>query len=109
MRDQHDGPTRVDGAEQGGSVDLHSLRVTFTTLALENGASPKAVQTMLGHSTLALTMGVYAKATERSKREAIGVLPWVKSATAPEHVISLDRNRAESVASSANVPQVATA
>lgn len=52
------------------------LRVTFTTLTLENGAIPKAIQAMLGHSTLALTMGVYAKATEKAKRDAINVLPW---------------------------------
>jgi len=37
---------RIEGAEQNGSVDIHSLRVTFTTLALENGASPKAVQSI---------------------------------------------------------------
>lgn len=30
----------IDGAEPGGSVDIHSLRGTFTTLAIENGASP---------------------------------------------------------------------
>ena len=41
----------ADG-KRNGSVDLHSLRVTFTTLSLEGGASPKAVQTILGHATL---------------------------------------------------------
>ncbi len=69
-------------------MDIHSLRVTFTTLAIENGASPKAVQDILGHSTLAMTMAIYAKATERSKREAIDALPFA-STSAPAHVISV--------------------
>ena len=76
----------IDDARPGGSVDIHSLRVTFTTLALDNGANPKAVQGILGHSTLGLTMRVYAKATERAKRDAVSALPFAKS-TAPEHVI----------------------
>lgn len=78
----------IEGAHSGGSVDIHSLRVSFTTIALENGAKPKSVQEILGHSTLALTMGVYAKATDRSKREVVSALPFAKSST-PDHVISL--------------------
>jgi integrase len=77
----------IDGAHRGGSVDLHSLRVTFATQALEHGANPKAVQALLGHSTLALTMNIYGKATERSKREAIAGLPFAASITGPDHVI----------------------
>jgi hypothetical protein len=55
-------------------------------LALEGGANPKAVQAILGHSTLALTMGVYARATDRAKRDAISALPFAK-VSAPGHVI----------------------
>lgn len=66
---------KIEGGLPGGEIDLHSLRVTFTTLALEHGASPKAVQTILGHATLAMTMGVYAKATERAKKEAVAAIP----------------------------------
>jgi integrase len=69
---------------------IHSLRVSFTTLALEGGANPKAVQAILGHSTLALTMGIYARATDRAKREAIGALPFAK-VSAPEHVIAVSQ------------------
>ncbi len=78
----------IEGAETHGSVDIHSLRVTFTTLALENGASPKAIQAILGHATLAMTMSVYARATERSKRAAIGALPFAK-ASGPDHVLNV--------------------
>lgn len=67
----------IAGAEPGGSVDLHALRVSFVTLALEHGATPRAVQEIVGHSTLNLTMGVYARVTDRSKQQAIGVLPFV--------------------------------
>jgi integrase len=76
----------IEDGKQGGSVDIHSLRVTFTTLAIDHGASPKAVQELLGHSTLDLTMKVYAKATEKAKRDAISALPFA-TLSAPEHVI----------------------
>lgn len=77
----------IDDAKTGGSVDIHSLRVSFTTLAIDGGASPKAVQAILGHATLAMTMKVYAKATERAKREAVSSLPF-GNASAPSHVIA---------------------
>ena len=83
----------IEDGRPGGSVDLHSLRVTFTTLALENGASPKAVQSILGHSTLALTMAVYAKATEKAKREAIAVLPFAK-VQKPSHILAIEEQKA---------------
>jgi integrase len=79
----------IDGAEPGGSVDIHSLRVSFTTLALEHGANPKAIQAILGHSTLGLTMGVYARASEKSKRDAISSLPFTKTVSAPAHIVSV--------------------
>jgi integrase len=77
----------ADG-KRGGAVDLHSLRVTFTTLSLEGGASPKAVQTILGHATLDMTMRVYAKATDRSMRDAINALPFAR-ASVPNHVLAI--------------------
>jgi integrase len=79
----------ADGV-QNGAVDIHSLRVSFTTLALEGGASPKAVQAILGHSTLALTMGVYARATDRAKRQVIASLPFAR-VTEPEHLIQISQ------------------
>ncbi len=78
----------IEGAEPNGSVDIHALRVSFTTLTLENGASPKAIQAILGHSTLALTMGVCAKATDRAKRDSVGALPFAET-SAPDGVIPM--------------------
>lgn len=80
----------IADAKRNGSVDLHSLRVTFTTLALDGGANPKAVQAILGHSTLDMTMGVYAKATDRAKRETINALPFA-TASGPKHVVTMDK------------------
>lgn len=77
----------IEGAEHCGSVDIHSLRVTFATLALQGGAAPKDVQAIMGHSTLAMTMNVYAKATEAGKRNAIAALPFAK-VSEPAHVVS---------------------
>ena len=57
---------------------------------LQNGANPKDVQTILGHSTLTLTMKVYARATEQGKRSAVNALPFA-STTAPAHVIQVQK------------------
>ena len=97
----------ADG-KRNGSVDLHSLRVTFTTLSLEGGASPKAVQTILGHATLDMTMRVYAKATDRSMRDAINALPFAKVST-PKHIVSIDDKRQELSQISHKSPELATA
>lgn len=80
----------IADARPRGAVDLHSLRVTFTTLSIENGASPKAVQEILGHSTLGMTMGVYARANDRAKRDAVSALPFAKSSE-PERVLRLHK------------------
>lgn len=84
----------IDDAKVGGAVDIHALRVSFVTLAIENGADPKSVQEIIGHSTLALTMNVYTKARSQAKREAINALPFAK-ASAPKvrDVISIEEGR----------------
>lgn len=78
----------IEDAVPNGAVDLHALRTSFISLSIEYGASPKAVQAIVGHSTSELTMKVYAKATDRAKRQAISALPFAK-ASAPEHIVSI--------------------
>jgi len=59
--------------QQGGllSIRLHDARHTFTTLMLELGESPKTVQTMLGHSSVAITLDIYSHVSlELEKRAA---------------------------------------
>ena len=76
----------IEDAKRNGSIDLHALRVSFATLSLDGGANPKDVQAILGHSTLALTMQVYAKSRDSSKRAAISSLPFAQAAI-PEGII----------------------
>jgi integrase len=41
-------------------LTLHGLRHTWATLALEQGVHPRVVQERLGHSTIAITLGIYS-------------------------------------------------
>ena len=43
-----------------GRLTLHGLRHTWATLALEQGIHPQVVQERLGHSTIAITLGIYS-------------------------------------------------
>jgi integrase len=72
-------------------VDLHSLRRTFVTNALVNGADPKSVQEIVGHRTLKMTMEIYAKVKAGPKRQAVSRLSYAKGATPPPHVLPLPR------------------
>jgi integrase len=50
---------------------VHDMRHTFATLMLELGESPKTVQTMLGHSRVAITLDIYSHVSlELEKRAA---------------------------------------
>src|SRR5262249_16786436 len=62
-------------------VDVHSLRRTFATNAIVNGADPKSVQEILGHKTLNMTMKVYAKVKAAPKRNAVAKLSYAQGAT----------------------------
>ena len=46
---------------------FHTLRHTYTTNLLANGAQPKDAQELLGHSDVSTTMNVYAHATREAK------------------------------------------
>ena len=51
-------------------VPFHALRHTAATLHLSQGAHPKVVQEMLGHSTIAMTLDTYSHAVPSMQREA---------------------------------------
>jgi YD repeat-containing protein len=70
-------------------VDLHSLRRTFATNAIVNGADPNSVREILGHTTLEMTMKIYAKVRGATKRQAIGKLSYAAQASPPEHLLPL--------------------
>ncbi|WDI44745.1 site-specific integrase [Bremerella sp. P1] len=66
----------INDGKPGGSVDIHSLRVTFVTQAIEAGCDPRSVQEIVGHSTVELTLKIYTKSTDASKRRVSERLPY---------------------------------
>ena len=56
---------------------FHALRHTYTTNLLSNGAQPKDVQELLGHSDVSTTMNVYAHSTREAKRNSAKLLDKV--------------------------------
>lgn len=62
---------RVDGLDD---FHFHQLRHTYTSKLLANGAAPKDVQELLGHSDINTTMNIYAHATRESKRNSVMLL-----------------------------------
>lgn len=65
---------KIDGLE---GFHFHLLRHTYTSNLLANGAAPKDVQELLGHSDVSTTMNVYAHATREAKRSSARLLDKV--------------------------------
>lgn len=65
---------KLDGFE---GFHFHQLRHTYTSNLLSNGAAPKDVQELLGHSDVSITMNVYAHATREAKRTSARLLDKV--------------------------------
>jgi len=58
-------------------VGWHTARRTFAVLSLESGADIYTVSKLLGHTDIKTTQ-VYAKATDKMKREAVNALPELR-------------------------------
>ena len=56
---------------------FHQLRHTYTSNLLSNGAAPKDVQELLGHSDVSTTMNIYAHSTRKAKRNSARLLDKV--------------------------------
>ena len=48
-------------------VNVHGIRHTFATRAIESGMSMKTLSQILGHSSTAFTMDIYGHVTEELK------------------------------------------
>lgn len=50
-------------------VTSHAMRDTFATRFIEQGGTPQTLKTILGHSTLSMTMDLYAHVLPNTKAE----------------------------------------
>ena len=80
-------------------MDVHSLRRTFATDLIVNGADPKTVQELLGHKTLAMTMKLYAKVRPQNKRQAVARLSYGGGVDGAGHILRVPARGRESGAS----------
>jgi integrase len=55
-------------------IRLHDARHTFATMMLELGESPKTVQTILGHSRVAITLDIYSHVSLELEKKAAAKL-----------------------------------
>ena len=58
-----------------GKIDFHSLRHSFATFLVENGADIKTAQSLLRHSTPAMTLGIYSHSRDENLTAAVDNLP----------------------------------
>jgi len=68
-------------------VDIHSLRRTFATNLIVAGADPETVRQLLGHRTLEMTMKIYTKISNQTKRQALAKLTYGQGTLTPEHLV----------------------
>lgn len=52
-----------------GHITCHCFRHTFATRAIEQGIPPQVLKTILGHSSLAMTMDLYSHVLPNTKLE----------------------------------------
>lgn len=55
-------------------ITCHGLRDTFATRYIEQGGSPQTLKTILGHSSLAMTMDLYSQVLPNTKQEEMNKL-----------------------------------
>lgn len=56
---------------KAGKLDFHALRVAYINMLIEAGVDVKSIQTLARHSTLELTMNVYARVVDERLRQGV--------------------------------------
>lgn len=52
-------------------MTMHGLRHTFATLGVQSGMDIKSLSSILGHSSAAMTLDIYASDDEQAKKLAM--------------------------------------
>jgi integrase len=63
--------TKICTAAKVERFTPHCFRHTFATRAVESGMNYKTLQTLLGHSNINMTLGLYAHVTEETKEKEL--------------------------------------
>lgn len=58
-----------DDGHEFERITPHALRATFATRAIENGMDPQTLKTLLGHTSFAMTMDLYAHVLPSTKQK----------------------------------------
>lgn len=58
------------------SISFHSLRHSFATRCLECGISAATISSLLGHTSVKLTLDIYTNATLSEERRAVEILAY---------------------------------
>ncbi|VHV47634.1 phage integrase [Clostridioides difficile] len=60
-------------------IKFHGLRKTYATRLFENNVPPKAVQVLMGHYDISITLNIYTQVMEDKKVEAVEKLDKIFS------------------------------
>lgn len=72
----------------GKRLSLHDLRHTVATTLISSGADVKTVQSLLGHSSAAITLDMYASADSDAKKKAAALLERSIAKDTPKGVLA---------------------
>ena len=67
----------IIGPTKRKKVRIVDFGDTLTEIRITNGATPKDIQELLGHSDVSTTMNVYAHSTRKAKQESARLLDKV--------------------------------
>lgn len=59
----------------GNKIDFHSLRNSYISFLADSNTPPKVIQKLARHSSIDLTMNIYARPTLSKEKAAIESLP----------------------------------